>query len=711
MRTSGDFVRLLCTAALVALACARGGQLAISGDPSPSFAERIAASEYRASEEGAGWQAPNRAHSLRCYFDATGVRIHDRTGNASPLVQLSLIRLGRAGRLAALAPGADAVAHGERVEIRRPGIVEWYVNSPAGLEQGFTLSQRPKGEGELVLELAVAGARASQRGDAIAFQTAAGRTLDYGALTAVDAAGRKLAARFELARADRLRIAVDDRNALYPVAIDPLLTDPARLGSDQADGWLGYSVSGAGDVNGDGYGDVIVGAPFYDAGQGDEGAAFVFLGSASGIASGTSADAAARLESDQPSAWFGWSVAGAGDVNGDGYADVIVGAVNYDDGQSEEGAAFVFLGSGSGIASGAPASAATRIEGGAVHALLGRNVAAAGDVNGDGYGDVLVSGAFWNADYSYSFDKTLVFHGSATGIASGMPASAAALLESNQYCCVDFGRAIASAGDVNGDGYGDVVVGAYSYHLGKGAAFVFLGSVSGLVGRTPSTAATEIDGVSWYDQAGVSVAGAGDVNGDGYDDMIMSGSWEGYRTAFVFHGSATGIASGTDQTASTQLRWVESYTAAFGSSVAGVGDLNGDGYADVVVGSPNFNGDSRAGSAYVYLGSAAGIPNGTSQTAAARLEGDPAIPNDAFGLSATGAGDVNGDGLADLIVGAYRFDDPGTPQGNDGAAFVFLADAQVSPEPEPSLLLALASGAAAIAALARWRSGKRSAHG
>ena len=90
-------------------------------------------------------------------------------------------------------------------------------------------------------------------------------------------------------------------------------------------GWA-YSVSGAGDVNGDGYADVIVGAIFYDAGETDEGAAFVFLGSASGIADGNPATAAAQLESDQGSAHLGYSVSGAGDVNGDGYADVIVGA-------------------------------------------------------------------------------------------------------------------------------------------------------------------------------------------------------------------------------------------------------------------------------------------------------------------------------------------------------------------------------------------------
>jgi hypothetical protein len=142
---------------------------------------------------------------------------------------------------------------------------------------------------------------------------------------------------------------------------------------------------------------VIVGDRFYDAGQALEGAAFVFLGSASGIASGNPASAAAQLESDQVFANFGVSVAGAGDVNDDGYADVIVGARFYDAGQANEGAAFVFLGSASGIASGNPATAAAQLEVDQTNANLGYSVAGAGDVNGDGYADVIVGSRFYDA--------------------------------------------------------------------------------------------------------------------------------------------------------------------------------------------------------------------------------------------------------------------------------------------------------------------------
>ena len=112
---------------------------------------------------------------------------------------------------------------------------------------------------------------------------------------------------------------------------------------------FGYSVATAGDVNGDGFSDVIVGAIWFDNGQTDEGRAFVYHGSASGLG----LCPAWTAEGDQASALFGYSVATAGDVNGDGYSDVIVGAVQYDNGQTDEGRAFVYHGSSSGLATSA----------------------------------------------------------------------------------------------------------------------------------------------------------------------------------------------------------------------------------------------------------------------------------------------------------------------------------------------------------------------
>ena len=135
-------------------------------------------------------------------------------------------------------------------------------------------------------------------------------------------------------------------------------------------------------MNGDGYGDVVVGAYGFDNGETDEGRAFLYLGSASGLG----ATAAWTAESNQPSAIFGWSVASAGDVNGDGYGDVVVGAYGFDNGETDEGRAFLYLGSASGLG----ATAAWTAESNQPSAIFGWSVASAGDVNGDGYGDVVV---------------------------------------------------------------------------------------------------------------------------------------------------------------------------------------------------------------------------------------------------------------------------------------------------------------------------------
>ena len=180
----------------------------------PALVEQIAALEYRASENGEGLQAPNRAQNLRTYFESTGIRVHDRTAPRSPeLLRLSLAGVGRGHALAAVEPGREVAVDGHRVEIRRPGLVEWFENRPEGLEQGFTLAQRPAGEGRLRLELALEGAQATQRGEQLIFATATGRKLSYRKLAAFDAGGRPLAAEFSLVDRGRIALSIEDASA------------------------------------------------------------------------------------------------------------------------------------------------------------------------------------------------------------------------------------------------------------------------------------------------------------------------------------------------------------------------------------------------------------------------------------------------------------------------------------------------------------------
>ena len=181
---------------------------------------------------------------------------------------------------------------------------------------------------------------------------------------------------------------------------------------------------------------MIVGAYGYDNGVTDEGRAFVYHGSAAGL----SATPAWTAESDQANALFGYSVATAGDVNGDGYSDVIVGAYRYDHGQSDEGRAFVFYGSAAGLS----ATADWTAESDQLGAHFGYSVASAGDVNGDGYSDVIVGAYLY--DSGQGEGQAFVYQGSAAGL-SGTPNWTA---HSDQLFAY-FGISVASAGDVNGD--------------------------------------------------------------------------------------------------------------------------------------------------------------------------------------------------------------------------------------------------------------------
>ena len=416
---------------------------------------------------------------------------------------------------------------------------------------------------------------------------------------------------------------------------------------------LPISVASAGDVNGDGYGDVILGDPDFDGGESQEGAAFIFLGSATGVVGTNPVTAHARLESNQASALMGWCVASAGDVNGDGYGDVIVGAEYYDAPEADEGAAFIFLGSAVGIANGNPATAHARIESNQNDARMGFSCASAGDVNGDGYGDVIVGAIQYSAPEPRE-GAAFLYLGSASGIGNGNPSNAHARFESNQGLAA-MGIRVASAGDVNGDGFGDVIVSAHLYDAppnptDAGAAFVFLGSPSGIPNGNPTIAHAKLYG-DVADGGLGSVASAGDVNGDGYGDVIVGTVTSGVSSpppgyARVYHGSASGV---SDEIADTLLL----DAGYFGLSVASAGDLDGDGYGDVVVGKPGFG-------AYVFRGSATGVANADSSTASGRIQQGL---TQAMGTVVAPGGDINGDGHGDLIVAANTF-----------GAFVYLGN-------------------------------------
>jgi len=613
-----------------------------------SACAQLAESEYHATEVGGGLQAPNRVQNLRTHFGAEGLAIEPRVAQSGALAWRfgwETATIGRPGRMNEVAP-VPPHAGGSRVTYERPGWSEWYENTAAGVEQGFTLEGPLSGDGPLRITGKLVGMlRAQLTGGTVDIFDAHGAcVLRYEKLVVRDATGRRLPS--WLALADRtLAIEVDDRDARYPITIDPLMTSPAWTAeANQNDADLGYSISTAGDVNGDGYSDVIVGAPSFDNGQLEEGRAFVFHGSAAGLAF----TPAWTAESNQVNAFFGFSVATAGDVNRDGYSDVIVGAWAFDNGQTDEGRAFVYHGSATGLAT----SSAWRTESNQVGANFGQVVGTAGDVNADGYSDVLVVAP--NYDNGQTDEgRVFVFHGGSVGLAT-TPAWTG---ETNQDSCTL--AAASTAGDVNADGCSDIICGAYDYdngELSEGRVFVYHGSSTGLISVPAWTAESNQNFAQMADGAA-----AGDVNGDGFGDVIVgarlfdNGQVDEGRV-FVYYGAAGGLGAAPAWT-------VESNQAAslFGD-VATAGDVNGDGFADVVIGSRYYsNGEPSEGRAFVYLGSAQGLFSTPWWTA----ESNQA--NAWFGQVAT-AGDVNGDGFSDVIVGAPEYSNG---QASEGKAFVY----------------------------------------
>jgi hypothetical protein len=427
------------------------------------------------------------------------------------------------------------------------------------------------------------------------------------------------------------------------------LTPGWSFESNQASALAGYWTAAAGDVNGDGYDDILVGALFYDGGQTDEGKVFLFQGSPSG----PSATPSWTFECDQAGARCGESVAGAGDVNGDGYDDVIVGAPFYDNGQTDEGRAFLFLGSPTGLSTAFSWSQKGN-QAGAYYGIVSSA--------GDGYDDVLVT--------AHTYDhpepdegRTFLYLGSASGLST----TAAWTAETNQSgaVLVAFG-----AGDVNGDGFADIILGSRAYDAGQtneGKVFLYLGSASGPGSAPIWTAEGNQDG----GQFGFIPAAAGDVNADGYDDVLVISDLyddpspeEG--AAFLWLGGPSGKIlqgiNGTPLNADWKAEGEQS--SAFLRWGGGIGDFNSDGFDDVVIGSALFDntlGDE--GRIQIYRGISSGLSTQPSWVAYGGRTGAR------FGWTAEGAGDVNGDGVPDVLVGAETLSNG---QSQEGGAFVIL---------------------------------------
>jgi hypothetical protein len=370
--------------------------------------------------------------------------------------------------------------------------------------------------------------------------------------------------------------------------------------------YLGSSVDCAGDVNGDGYADVIIGAPLFNNGSFYGGRVFVYSGSETGLNDTPDWFFDGDIDSD----YFGFSVSTAGDVNGDGYDDVIIGAKGYSNGQNEEGRAYIFLGSASGLSQ----TPVWITESDQAQTGFGYSVSTAGDVNSDGYDDVIV-GSFYYIYGAKNHGNGFVYLGSADGVAT----SPVVILDSG-VSMDSFGTAVSNAGDVNGDGFADVIVGAPAGDNTqlKGRSYVYYGMANG-ISEIPAWIAESTATSSGF---GVAVASAGDVNNDGYSDVIVGAPNSGSRRVYVFLGSDDGLSPVADWTVVSSVA-----NSSFGSAVDSAGDVNGDSYSDVIIGAPM---DNSRGAAFVYHGAASDEPTVTQTKTSTPAENvtETSVPTD-----------------------------------------------------------------------------------
>ncbi|MDI3337928.1 peptidoglycan DD-metalloendopeptidase family protein [Defluviimonas aestuarii] len=443
----------------------------------------------------------------------------------------------------------------------------------------------------------------------------------------------------------------------------------------------GYAVSSAGDVNGDGFDDLLIGAPGGDTTGFNAGESYVVFGGASLPASldlssldGTNGFIINGIDAGGSS---GASVSSAGDVNGDGFDDLLIGASSADpNGQSSAGESYVVFG-GASLPASLDLSSLNGTNGFVINGIdsgddSGYSVSSAGDVNGDGFDDLLIGALGGDPNGQANAGESYVVYGGAS-----LPASLdlSSLDGTNGFVIngIDAGDysgfSVSSAGDVNGDGFDDVLIGAYlanpnsqslageSYVVFGGASLPASLDLSSLDG----TNGFIINGIDSGDHSGFSVSSAGDVNGDGFDDVLIGAPYSDVGSSGYGSGASYVVYGGANLTASLDLSSLDgsngfvinsSASYQFGDHVSNAGDVNGDGYDDMLF-SCVFDQSSGYAASYLIYGGA-NLPSSLDVSSIDGTNGfafDSYYNNFSSAYPVSYAGDLNNDGFGDLVFG------------------------------------------------------------
>jgi hypothetical protein len=520
-----------------------------------------------------------------------------------------------------------------------------YVNNEDGIRQNFIIQQPAAQAHTLSVQLQTSeGWQTFKRSETCLDFRNKQQLLSYNDLKVWDARGTILPAHFSI-HDNQVQIEVDVNKAVYPVTIDPIVLNGTPqnantfIQSNRTNALMGFRVSTAGDINGDTYDDVMLLAPAYQLPQGDYSAAFIYYGSnprginpnvktiigpriiasqyfagmagggdlnddgfddiitnapdsLGGIAiyygTGDGLDTTAQiLRGDPAYGSLNGYLAIAKDLNDDGLDDIVVGNSGVSRGQTGEGVVTIVYGNAWGIEN----SAWSYIEGNQAGLHLGSRVMGANDINHDGYNDIVVV-----AD-----NKVFTYFGGPDGVAL-TPASSMTVNSPADFIT---SFAIAAGGDINGDGHTDVIVGNQGYSVGqqsyRGAVFVYYGSTTGLNATPAQILQPDVDSTGF----GIEVAFAGDINADGKSDIVVGAMSQGSDInqddegfAYVYYGRSNGLNPVPASTIQSNQR-----NACLGFSVAGAGDVNGDGYSDVLVSAFLYsNGQQLEGAGFVYHG-------------------------------------------------------------------------------------------------------------